>query len=244
MKYYLLNDNINKDYLIPKTMNETAMTYYVSKVCMKPIDPHDVTGQYQLCCQEKEHDGVCDAKPRLHLLDAEHYPDRFILEAAICQFLSSIGTSIDSNKIMACISFDFVCFATMLADAKRFINWSEQFDMLRKSVFCHVMRVNSQMKKLDLRLFNEDKMLICPILGKKISVSLFVKTLASLSLTKTNILPYSQERSISDYSGPFIIPISERGQQIVGDYSLAHNPYSSDNWRHELKTILEFQNSI
>ena len=225
-------------------MNETAMNYYVSKVCMKPINPDDDKGEGLLCCQETEHDGVCDAKPRLHLLDAENYPDRFILEAAICEFLSSIEkTNIVSNKIMACISFDFVCFASMLADAKRFINWSEQFDILRKSIFCHIMRVNSQMKKLDLRLFNQDKILICPILGKKINVSLFVKTITSLSLTKTNILPYSQQ-NIYDYSGPFIIPISERGQQIVGDYSLAHNPYSSDNWRHELKTIVEFQKSI
>ena len=222
-------------------MDANTFKYYESVLCLEPIeyDPG------YLCSHTKGHTGTCSRFSRLNMFK-NNFSTRFTLEASIIEFLSYLEAELDEkdkNKVLACVSFDFLCFAYMLHDAKQYLNWDEEFDTIRKLVFTHVMRVTSELIKINLRLFSNDKKLLCPVLGQPFTISLFVQLLSSCEkFIKPKSILYN-DSSVKDYNGPFMIPVTLRGLELVGNHSLVHNNYNQDNWLDQLKRAVEFNSA-
>ena len=224
------------------TMNTNALEYYTSLVCMKPAAD---SSYGSLCCQEKGHNGPCDTRPHLHLLNPHAFPQRYELENAIVKVLEFSKKQNNYNeKALAAMTFDLICYASTIEECRLHMSWEEEFDILRKNIFTHITRINCELKKIGLNLYN-NKIIHCPVLGNNFTVSIFVLSLSSPeNLIKSNTIICSENIPDLNYSGPYIIPISQRGLQFVGNYPLVHDPYTSENWRHELNIVVKFQHSI
>ncbi len=227
-------------------MNETARSYYRDLLCLRPVDPSDP--ESDLCCKERLHCDSCDTNPVLHILDSHLFPDRLQLEEALRTFVAFMKRQLASSpssvrkEALAATTFDFICFATMLSKAKYFILWDEKYDNLRKTIFAHVAHISMELHKLGLKLFDQDKELLCPVLGEITTITSFIDIVNSpQNFIKSNTILSSEDLAPTDYKGPYIIPISQTGIRIIGDSTLCHKDNESENWRTLLKSIVEFQ---
>ena len=227
-------------------MNTNAFEYYTSIICMKPVaDSSDGS----LCCQEKGHDGPCDTQPHLHLLNPSTFLQRYDLEAAIIIVLKFLKKQLSSceykEQALAATAFDLMCYASTIHECKLHILWDEEFDLLRQNMFAHITHIKCELKKIGLNIYNNEKIIHCPVLGNNFTVSTFIDSLSTPeTFMKSNIVLTAENMPDTTYRGPYIIPISLRGLLFVGDYPLVHDPYTSNNWRHELNSVVEFQHSI
>lgn len=225
-------------------MNSNALKYYQSVVCLKQLEDTS-----DLCCQEKGHGGDCDSTPRLHLLDPLRFEKRFTIEATLMGFLCFVKDYLRESScpskehVLAAVAFDFTCYAYSVEECKKHMIWDEEFDNLRKTMFAHASHINYELKKIHISLCDYNKYLQCPVLGKKYTISLFNESLLCDKDTflKSNTLLSPDSLS---YTGPYIVPITQRGLQFVGDYPLIHDCQTTNNWRHELNSVVEFQHSI
>jgi hypothetical protein len=213
---------------------------------MKPVAD---SSHGSLCCQEKGHDGPCDTQPHLHLLNPYTFSQRYELEAAIIKVLEFSKQQIynceHKEEALAAMAFDLICYASTIHECKLHISWDEEFDILRKNIFAHIIHTNLELKKIGLNIYNNNKIIRCPVLGNDFTISLFVECLSSPeTFIKPNTILSAEDMPDTTYCGPYIIPISQRGLQIVSDYPLVHDCYTSKNWRHELNSIVDFQLSI
>jgi len=227
-------------------MNTNALEYYTSLVCMKPVAD---SSYGSLCCQEKGHDGPCDTQPHLHLLNPYTFSQRYELEAAIIKVLEFSKQQINNceykKEALAALTFDLTCYASSIHECKLHISWDEEFDLLRQNMFAHITHINCELKKIGLTIYNNTKNIHCPVTGNNFTISLFIKSLSlSENLIKSNTILSAEDMPDTSYCGPYIIPISQRGLQIISDYPLVHDCYTSKNWRHELNSIVDFQLSI
>ena len=224
-------------------MNSTINESYKSNVCLKSLNSSDKNSS--LCCRTKGHAGSCSEKAQLTLFNCETCPDRYILEAAINEFIERNASLIpkeNANMHTACLIFDIACCATMISEMKRCISWEEEFDQERRIIFGRIMEINIELQKIRMKLFNQSKELLCPVLGKIQTISSFMNSLLYCDLNKINLLLSNSnlELCAPTYSGPQIIPITPRGGEIVGPHTLFQNPLNEKNWRTELKQILQF----
>jgi hypothetical protein len=225
-------------------MNSTINESYKSNVCLKSLNSSDKNSA--LCCRTKGHAGSCSEKAELTLFNCETCPDRFMLEAAIYEFIERNSPFIpkENNSMhIACLIFDLVCCATMISEMKHSISWVEELDQERRIIFGRALEINTELKKVNMKLFSNFKALLCPVLGKKQTISSFVQSLIYGNLEKSNLFLSNSNLELSApayYSGPQIIPITPRGTEIVGPHTLFHNPLNEKNWRTELKQILSF----
>lgn len=225
-------------------MNANALEYYNSIICMKPVANFS---HGSLCCQEKGHCGPCDTHPHLHLLNPYTFSQRYELEAAIIKVLQFSKKQINNfdykEQALAAMAFDLTCYAYTIQECKLNMSWEEEFDILRKNIFAHITHINCEFKKIELNLYS-NKIIRCPVMGNNFTVSLFVESLSSPeTFIKSNTILSSEDMPDTTYRGPYIIPISQRGLYFVSDYPLVHDPYTSQNWRHELNSVVEFQHS-
>lgn len=226
-------------------MNTTALKYYTSLVCMKPVAD---SSHGSLCCQEKGHDGPCDTQPHLHLLNPYTFSQRSELEAAMIKVLEFSKKQLNNceykEEALAATAFDLICYASAIKECKSHMLWDEEFDILRQNMFAHITHINCEFKKIGLSLYT-NKIIHCPVTGNNFTISLFIECLSSPeSFIKPNTILIAKDMPDTTYCGPYLIPISQRGLQLVGNYPLVHDPYTSNNWRHELNNVVEFQNSI
>lgn len=234
-------------------MNPNAFDYYQDVVCLKPLDKKKT-----LCCQYKGHNGPCDDQPLLYLVDYNILSQRYTLQVVISNFIkylrsntdihTSIFTDLDDSKreiALACLTFDFVCYASVIHETKKYISWDEDLDKLRRSIYSHVSRTSIEIRKLDINIFSSNRILICAITGKNITFSTFIDMLSHPEIfVKPNMLLKTDQvytNTKEDYSGPMIIPITRRAAEVVGSCTLFHDIRIPKNWRSELKAIVEFQ---
>jgi hypothetical protein len=227
-------------------MNESACSYYQDLLCLRPVDPTDPKSD--LCCREQLHPGSCSAEPMLHIIDSQLFPDRLRIEEALRTFVAfmkrQLANSSSSMKkeALAATTFDFICFATMISKAKHFILWDEEFDNLRKIIYAHVAHISMELHKLGLKVFDQNKELLCPVLGETTTITLFINIVNSpQDFIKSNTILSSEDLAPIDYKGPYIIPISQTGIRMIGECTLCHKHNEPENWRTILKSIVEFQ---
>lgn len=227
-------------------MNESACSYYQDLLCLRPVDPSDP--ESDLCCRERLHPGSCSAEPMLHIIDSHLFPDRLRLEEALHSFVTFMKRQLANSsssirkEALAATTFDFICFATMISKAKYFILWDEEYDNLRKTIYAHVAHVSMELHKVSLKLFDKNKELLCPVLGETTTIMSFIDIVSSpQKFIKSNTILSSEDLAPTDYSGPYIIPVSQIGIRMIGDSTLCHKNDESENWRTLLKSIVEFQ---
>lgn len=227
-------------------MNSNALEYYTSIICMKPVAD---SSHGSLCCQEKGHNGLCDTQPHLHLLNPYTFSQRSELEAAMIKVLEFSKKHLNNceykEEALAAMAFDLTCYASSIHECKLRISWEEEFDLLRQNMFAHITHINCELKKIGLNIYDNTKIIHCPVIGNDFTISLFIESLSSPeNFIKPNTILSAEDMPDTTYCGPYIIPISLRGLQFVGDYPLVHDPSTSKNWRHELNNVVEFQHSI
>lgn len=232
-------------------MNTNTLEYYTSIICMKPVTD---SSHGSLCCQEKGHDCPCDTQPHLHLLNPYTFSQRYELEAAIIKVLEFSKKQLNNcehkEEALAAMAFDLTCYASSIHECKSHISWEEElweeeFDLLRQNMFAHITHINGELKKIGLNIYNNTKIIRCPVIGNNFTISLFIECLSSPeSFIKPNTILSPEDMPDTTYCGPYIIPITRRGLQFVGDYPLVHDLHTSKNWRHELNSVVEFQHSI
>lgn len=227
-------------------MNESASSYYQDLLCLRPLYPSDP--ESDLCCRERLHPGSCSAEPMLHLLDSKLFPDRLRLEEALCAFVAFMKRQLANSsssmrkEALAATTFDFICFATMISKSKYFLLWDEEYDNLRKIIYAHIAHVSMELHKLGLKLFDQNKELLCPVLGETTTITSFINIVNSpQDFIKSNTILSSEDLAPTDYKGPYIIPISQTGIRMVGDSTLCHKHSEPENWRTLLKSIVDFQ---
>ena len=225
-------------------MNISDESYYKDILCLRPIEPSNPNSL--LCCKERLHTGTCESSPKLYIIDSTLFPEQHDLEVALAAFIEFMQNYIENSQskslTIAAITFDFIAFTCMLNKPKYFTVWDESLDNLRKIIYGHVMYTASELTKLNLKLFNNNKELLCPVLGRKFNVEDFIQILTSpQTFIKPNTLLSSEVNT--SYTGPLFIPISSHGMRIVSTLPLYNNA-ENENWRTILREIVQFQDSI